>query len=59
MSGQRAAARPALLDPRGGSCIVPFVVRRFAGRDRLFDVFKRQGELVRIELLGLRPNCIR
>ena len=52
MSGQRAAARPALLDPRGGSGLVLLVVGRLAGRDHPFDVLKRQGELVRIELLG-------
>ena len=52
MSGQRAAARPALLHPRGGSGLVLLVVGRLAGRDHLFDVLQRQGELVRIELLG-------
>ncbi len=56
MSGQRAAARPALLHPRGGSGLVLLVVGRLAGRDHLFDVLQRQGELARIELLGLAPE---
>jgi hypothetical protein len=51
MSGERAAVRPALLGPSSRGFLVPLVVR-FAGRDRLFDILQRQGELVRIELLG-------
>jgi hypothetical protein len=56
MSGQRAPARRALLGPSRCGFLVPLVVRGFAGRHRLLDVFKRQGELVRIELLGLAPE---
>ena len=56
MSGQRAPARPALLGPSSRGFLVPLVVRRFAGRDRLFDVLQHQGELVRIELLGFAPE---
>jgi hypothetical protein len=52
MSGQRATGRPALRDSRHGGRAVPPVIRGFTGRDRLLDVFQRQGELVRIELLG-------
>jgi hypothetical protein len=52
MSGQRAAARPALLGPSRCGCLVPIVVCRFAGRFRLLDILQRQGERVWIELLG-------
>ena len=49
---QRAAVRPALLGPSRCGCLVPLVVRRFAGRFRLLDILERQSELVWIELLG-------
>ena len=49
---QRAAVRPALLEPSRCGCLVPLVVRRFAGRFRLLDLLERQSELVWIELLG-------
>ena len=49
---QRAAVRPALLGPSRCGCLVPLVVRRFAGRFRLLDILQRQRELVWIELLG-------
>jgi hypothetical protein len=56
MGRQHAAVRPALLGPSNSGFLVPPVVRRFAGRDRLLDILQRQSELVRIELLGLAPE---
>ena len=53
---QRAAARSALFGPRRSGCLIRLVVGSVAGRNRLLDVFQRQGELVRIELLGLAPE---
>ena len=52
MGRQRAAVRPALFGPRRRGGLVLLVVSRLAGGDHLFDVLQRQGELVRIELLG-------
>ena len=49
---KRAAVRPALLGLSRCGCLVPLVVRRFAGRFRLLDILQRQSELVWIELLG-------
>ena len=56
MGRQRAAVRPALFGPRRRGGLVLLVVSRLAGGDRLLDVLQRQGELARIELLGLAPE---
>jgi hypothetical protein len=52
MSRKRAAIGAAPGGARLGCRLVLLVVGRFARRDGLFDILKRQAELVRIELLG-------
>ena len=52
MGGKRAAIGAALFGASASRRLILFVVVGLAGRDGLLDILKRQGELVRIELLG-------
>jgi len=52
MGGKRAAVRAALLGPSRGGRFALLVGDGFSGRDGLLDVLQRQGELVKIKLLG-------
>ncbi len=52
MGGKRAAIGPALFCAGASAPLVLLVVGRLARGDRLLDILERQGELVRIELLG-------
>ena len=52
MGGKRAAPGAALLRAGAGALLVPPVVGGLVRGDGLLDILERQGELVRVELLG-------
>jgi hypothetical protein len=52
MGGKRAAVGPALFRAGASVPLVLLVVGRLARGDGLLDILERQGELVRVELLG-------
>lgn len=52
MRRKRAAVGAALIGASATRHLIPFIIVGFVGRDGLLDILKREGELVRIELLG-------
>ena len=52
MGGKRATIGAALSGAGASVRLILLVVVGFAGGDGLLDILKRQGKLVRIELLG-------
>jgi len=52
MGRKRAATGAAFVGANANRRFILLVFCGFAGRDGLFDILKRQGELVRIEFLG-------
>jgi len=52
MGGKRAALGPALFRAGASALLVVLVVGGLAGGDGLLDILERQGELIRIKLLG-------